>query len=118
VRFILPPGWVRVAPWERQGDFFVDSANDIIYGSAGVGRFELYRESVRNTDVEIGIHENASGYAPVPLDFQSVWTIVEAADSWLHYSCPFSIVIGIPPLDPNEGGLFHLLTCYNVSIWV
>jgi hypothetical protein len=102
LRFVLPSGWIRVTPWVRIGDHFVDIHNDILGGSAGVGRFELFRELVRNTDVEIGIHENASDFSPVLVDFQSVWAIVEAADSWLLYDRPFATVIGIPPLGPNE----------------
>ena len=103
LRFILPDGWVRVTPWTQQGDFFASSHPDyFMYGSAGVGRFELYKESIRGSEVTIGIHENASNFASVAVEFQSVWTVVQAADSWLRYDWPFSIAIGIPPLGTNE----------------
>jgi hypothetical protein len=102
LRFVLPSGWIRVTPWVRIGDHFVDIHNDILGGSAGVGRFELFREPLRNTEVEIGIHENASDFSSWSVNFQSVWPLVEAGDNWLLYDRPFATAIGIPPLGPNE----------------
>jgi hypothetical protein len=103
IRFYLPPGWVTVTPWIQQGDFFVSShPSYLFYGTAGVGRFELHKETVRDTEVTIGIHENANSFASVSVDIQSVMNFVQVADSWLHFGRPFSIVVGIPPLGTNE----------------
>jgi hypothetical protein len=109
VRFNLPPGWVRVTPWERIGDCFVNPVvGEIQYAAPGVGRFELHRESVGNSEFIIGIHENANDFVPDPVNWpaniQNVLSIVQVADSLLHYEQRKSVVIGIPPLGPNETG--------------
>lgn len=107
IRFILPPGWVRITPWERRGDYFIASnLDDIEYAAPGIGRLELLRESIRGNNVVIGIHEDANDFAPDPVNWpiniQSVMKGVYAADSLVLFDSSRSLVIGIPPLEAAD----------------
>jgi hypothetical protein len=109
VRFILPAGWLRTAPWEQRGEYFVDSNSNVAYASPGIGKFIASRKSFGNYEVSIGIHKDANNFAPDPqwpVTVDSVLGGVLAADSLLRFDSDLSAVIGIPPLGTNETGYY------------
>jgi len=120
LRFILPPGWVRITPWKQFGDYFVENIDDIIYSAPGVGRLELHREKIRDVDVIIGIHERANEFALYPdwpINIQNVMKGVKAADSVSPFESNHAITIGIPPLGTNEGAINTMYTPADNFPW-
>ena len=109
VRFRLPTGWVAITPWERTGDYYVGNSDDMLYAAPAVGRFELHRLPVNSHTVIIGIHKDANTYAPLhekwPITIESLQKGLNAANQINAFDSDHSVVIGVPPLGPNEGAV-------------
>ena len=124
VRFILPAGWVAVTPWVKVGNYYIGNTADILFASPGVGRFELNRLIVNGYNVVLGIHESANEFAPIadewPITIKSFERGIAAANQINSFESNRSIVVGIPPLGANEGGVNSVYSSadnFPASFW-